>query len=261
MTLCLARIASYNPDMLPTSVFHKDTTESTMNDARSAVLLGYGHGTLCTASSQSSGRGRIPGRRWEDGEGALLFTLVIHESKYVAAYPLTQLIALALCHWLEKHHGLEPQIKWPNDVCILRAKIAGILVEKEGPFFLAGVGVNFWQSGFPKYFRQPATSLALVRGIHKGHKSSCVMESELSALLGMIERNLDAPPPIQEFISRLEGVGATAELCLGSPAQRKKLRGMIMGLQTDGALMIAVKSGKTRAVYSGEIEKIRINAK
>jgi len=248
--------------MLPTSVLRKDTTESTMDDARSALLLGYGHGTLCTAARQSSGRGRIPGRKWEDGGGgALLFTLVIHESEYKAAYPLTQLIALALCHWLENHHGLKPQIKWPNDVCISGAKIAGILVEKEAPFFLAGVGINLWQSSFPKYFRQPATSLSLAGGIHANHESSRAMESELSALMGMIERNLNVSPPIEEVVRLLGGIGAAAELSLGDPAQREKLRGIVLGLQADGALLIEVESGKRRAVYSGEIEKIRIDGK
>jgi len=230
-----------------------------MDDARGALLSGCGHGTLCTAARQRSGRGRIPGRRWEDGGGGnLLFTLVIHESKYDAAYPLTQLIALAVCHWLEKHHGLKPKIKWPNDVCVSGAKIAGILVEKEGPFFLAGVGVNLWQSSFPKSFRQPATSLSLVRGIHSNHESSCDMESELSALLGIIEKNLDASPPLQEVVRLLGDIGAVVDICLGDPAKGERLRGIVQGLQVDGALLIAVESGKIRAVYSGEIERIRI---
>jgi len=246
--------------MLPASVFHKDTTESTMDDARSAVLSGYGHGTLCTATKQNSGRGRIPGRKWEDdGEGALLFTLVIHENKCGVKYPVTQLLALAVCQWLEDVHGLQPQIKWPNDVCISGAKIAGILVEKEGPFFLAGIGVNFRQNSFSKAFRQPATSLTLAKGIHANQ--SLTEGFELSALLTRIELNLNVNPPIQEVIHRLRGIGFEVELCLGYPDQKKKLRGRMLGLQKDGALLIELESGNTHAVYSGEIDGIRINTK
>jgi len=246
--------------MLPASVFHRDTTESTMDDARRAVLSGYGHGTLCTAERQNSGRGRISGRKWEDdGEGALLFSLVIHENKCGTVYPLTQLLALAVCQWLENRHGLKPRIKWPNDVCISGAKIAGILVEKEGPFFLAGIGVNLWQNSFPKAFRQPATSLALIKGIHTAHTPPCAKESELSALLAEIERNLDDSPPIQEITRRLRGIGAAAKLRLGDPVQKEKLRGTVVGLHTDGALLIAMGTGEIQAVYSGEIEEIRID--
>jgi len=229
-----------------------------MEDARDAVLSGYGHGTLCTAAKQSSGRGRIRGRKWENGgEGALLFTLVIHEDEYNAAYPLTQLLALALCHWLENRHGLEPRIKWPNDVCVSGAKIAGILVEREGPFFLAGVGVNLWQNSFPESFRQPATSLILAKGIRPTYNK----DLELSTLLAAIERKLGATPPIEEIAHRLSGIGAAVELCLGNPVRKEKLCGTVLGLQADGALLIATKSDKTHAVYSGEIKEIRIDAK
>lgn len=251
--------SGYNPSMLPISILHKDTTESTMDDARGAVLSGYGHGTLCTAAKQSSGRGRIRGRKWEGGEGALLFTLVIHENEYNAAYPLTQFLALAVCYWLENRHGLEPRIKWPNDVCISGSKIAGMLVEREGPFFLAGVGVNLNSS--PETLRQTATSLILAKGIHTGYAPFYNKDSELSALLAIIERNLGAGPPIEEVAGRLRGIGAGVKLCLGNPARKERLRGKMLGLQADGALLIAMKSGKTHAVYSGEIEEIRIDVK
>lgn len=248
--------------MLPTLVLHKDTTESTMDDARSAVLFGYGHGTLCTAARQNSGRGRIPGRKWEDdGEGSLLFTLVIHENECSVTYPLTQLLALAVCQWLENNHGLQPQIKWPNDVCISGAKIAGILVEREGSFFLAGIGVNLWQSSFPKSFRQPATSLALAKGIHTSHAPSYTKDSELSALLVEIELSLSASPPIEEIARRLRDIGAAVELQLGHPVQKKRLRGTVLGLQKDGALLITMRAGRTHAIYSGEIDEIRIDTK
>jgi len=252
-------MAVYNSDMLPISVFYKAATESTMDDAREAVLLGHGHGTLCIALRQNSGRGRLSGRKWEDGgEGALLFTLVIHEDKCRITYPLTQLLALSVCNWLENRHELQPQIKWPNDVCFSKAKIAGILVEKEGPFFLAGIGINLWQTSFPETFRQPATSLTLLKGIHRSNLPSFFRDSELYALLAEIERNLGLSPPIEEISRRLMGIGAEMKLHLGDPAQKEELRGNALGLQADGALLIKMKSGKTVAVHSGEIREVEV---
>jgi BirA family biotin operon repressor/biotin-[acetyl-CoA-carboxylase] ligase len=37
-------------------------------------------------------------------------------------------------------------IKWPNDVLILNKKVAGILIEIEGPYAIVGIGVNLESS-------------------------------------------------------------------------------------------------------------------
>ena len=128
--------------MIPGVILHKEETESTMDDARAAVEAGRGHGTVCSAERQRRGRGRMPGRRWENGDAAILFTLILRRDSVRAAYPLTQLLALALCRRLEGAYGVPVRIKWPNDVLADSRKIAGILVETQGEFYLAGIGLN-----------------------------------------------------------------------------------------------------------------------
>ena len=128
--------------MIPGVILHKEETESTMDDARAAVEAGRGHGTVCSADRQRRGRGRMPGRRWENGDAAILFTLILRRDSVRAAYPLTQLLALALCRRLEGAYGVPVRIKWPNDVLADSRKIAGILVETQGEFYLAGIGLN-----------------------------------------------------------------------------------------------------------------------
>jgi len=104
--------------------------------------------TVIHALSQSCGRGRFT-RKWVDlGEGNLFLSFVLKPSnKFNEVYSnLTQYLSVVLCDLLEEF-GLQPQIKWPNDVLINGKKIAGILSETvvQGDSFkglILGIGVN-----------------------------------------------------------------------------------------------------------------------
>jgi len=227
-----------------------------MTDAREALRSGLGHGTVCTASTQTMGRGRVSGRRWvDDGGGALLFTIILHRSSVKVSFPLTQLLSLALCRRLERGFGLTPRIKWPNDVYVSGGKIAGILVETDGDYLLGGMGVNLLQQDFPADIRRPAISL--VQAVPENRRSSVsrlIPEDELRFLLSEIDSALDESPGIDEVERRLAGMNGPVTMTLGDPSRKEQLRGLITGLQPDGALLIKPESGEIRAVYSGEIE-------
>lgn len=104
--------------------------------------------TIIHACRQTSGRGRME-RNWIDlGEGNLFMSFVLKPSdSFDEVYSnLTQYLSVKLCELLESY-GLEPQIKWPNDVLINGKKIAGILSETvmQGKIFkglVLGIGVN-----------------------------------------------------------------------------------------------------------------------
>ena len=50
--------------------------------------------------------------------------------------------ALAVCEGALLPHGLEPRIKWPNDLLIEGRKVCGILIETVGDLAVVGVGLN-----------------------------------------------------------------------------------------------------------------------
>src|ERR1700722_14774080 len=119
---------------------HVRRIDSTSDRARALALDGAPHGTLVTAAEQTAGRGR-QGRRWSAPAGsALLMSLVLRSPP-----PLLPLVAaLAVCAVA----GAQAQIKWPNDIVLVRgeslAKLAGILAEgrpQEG-WAVLGIGVN-----------------------------------------------------------------------------------------------------------------------
>lgn len=104
--------------------------------------------TLVCANRQTAGRGRFE-RAWVDfGEGNIFMSLVLKPSDtFKPVYSnLTQYFSVVLCKLLEEF-GLEPKIKWPNDVLVDGKKIAGILSEtvvqgSKFKGFILGAGIN-----------------------------------------------------------------------------------------------------------------------
>lgn len=104
--------------------------------------------TVILAHRQTAGRGRL-NRSWIDlGHDNLFMTLVLKPSEtFNEIYPnLTQYLSVCLAKVLETY-GVEPKIKWPNDVIVNGGKIAGILSETvmQGNVFKGialGTGVN-----------------------------------------------------------------------------------------------------------------------
>jgi BirA family transcriptional regulator, biotin operon repressor / biotin---[acetyl-CoA-carboxylase] ligase len=90
---------------------------------------------VCIAHHQTKGRGRN-GKVWDSEQGENLYLSYLRAISRPG--PLSLLVGLVLAQLLESL-GLENiQVKWPNDVFIHGAKIAGILIE--GP--VIGIGLN-----------------------------------------------------------------------------------------------------------------------
>lgn len=98
---------------------------------------------------QTQGRGRR-GRAWMDPEGNFAGTLLLFPQGDPHSFALRSFVmSLALADSFERlfPHQVTCQLKWPNDVLLNGAKVAGILLEtvalSAGQMALAiGVGVN-----------------------------------------------------------------------------------------------------------------------
>lgn len=105
------------------------------------------HCVLRAADFQTSGRGRHQ-RAWHAAPGAaLLFSVAIPIATVPELLPaITLACGVALAECLAQH-GVAVQLKWPNDVRVDHAKLAGILTElvldrKSRFTLIIGVGVN-----------------------------------------------------------------------------------------------------------------------
>jgi BirA family biotin operon repressor/biotin-[acetyl-CoA-carboxylase] ligase len=145
-------------------------------------------GTLVAADAQTAGRGRL-GRSWEAPAGtSLLFSVALTPGVPADRLPgLTLVAAHAVADALAAA-GLEPAIKYPNDVLLRGRKVAGILGEaRDGRVVLGiGVNVNVPAGALPRQTQTPATSVLLEKGerIDRGEL--------LVSLLEALERRYDA---------------------------------------------------------------------
>ncbi len=120
-------------------------TGSTQDAARAEAEAGAPAGTVVIAEQQSAGRGRF-GRAWVSPPHANLYLTIIMRPAVRRLRSLSIVSPLATALAVEEL-GLEPRIKWPNDVLVNGRKLAGILIESEiaGPlvkYALVGIGLN-----------------------------------------------------------------------------------------------------------------------
>src|SRR5215475_8969659 len=87
-------------------------------------------GVVVFAESQTKGRGRL-GRKWiSPSHKGLWFSILLRPKlQPQETTQLTVASATALRRAIEGQTGLEPEIKWPNDILIRGKKDAGILTE------------------------------------------------------------------------------------------------------------------------------------
>lgn len=140
---------------------HLRLTDSTNERARALAEAGAPSGTVVTAGEQSAGRGRR-GRVWTAPAGrALLYSAILRPLE-LEHHLLPLSAPVAVCEAIESLVAVECAIKWPNDVWIAQAKVAGVLIEARPPdWAVIGIGVNvsIAPDEFPDDLRWPAASI------------------------------------------------------------------------------------------------------
>jgi BirA family biotin operon repressor/biotin-[acetyl-CoA-carboxylase] ligase len=124
-------------------------------------------GTIAVAEEQSEGRGRL-GRSWyAPARTSIHVSILLRPEVESARLPELSLVAgNAVAEAIAEVTGVEPAIKFPNDVLVDGKKVAGILAESsEGRVVLGiGVNVNQTQEQLPANARTEPTSLRLETG-------------------------------------------------------------------------------------------------
>jgi BirA family biotin operon repressor/biotin-[acetyl-CoA-carboxylase] ligase len=119
-------------------------TGSTNTDLLARAAAGAAEGLVLVAEEQVAGRGRL-GRTWVSPPGtALTFSVLLRPAGLPVARRswLPLLAGIAVVSAVRALTGLVAQVKWPNDVLIGDAKLAGILAEGTGDAVVVGIGVN-----------------------------------------------------------------------------------------------------------------------
>jgi BirA family transcriptional regulator, biotin operon repressor / biotin---[acetyl-CoA-carboxylase] ligase len=124
-------------------------------------------GAVAVTDEQTHGRGRL-GRTWTAPPGtSILCSLQLRPDVEPPRLPELSLVAgAAVAEAVAQLTGLEPELKFPNDVLVGRRKVAGILAEAKDGRVVLGVGINVNQRAqeLPRDAATPPTSLRLESG-------------------------------------------------------------------------------------------------
>ena len=146
-------------------------------------------GAVAVTEEQTEGRGRL-GRRWEAAPGtSILVSVLLVPPVEPPRLPELSLVAGgAVAQAIAEITGIEPAIKFPNDLLIGMRKVAGILAESSEGRVVLGVGVNVNQTAqqLPADTLIPPTSLRVVLG------EPVDRARLLAAILLHLEREYDA---------------------------------------------------------------------
>lgn len=235
-------------------------TGSTNADLLAQAVGGAPEGAVLVANAQRAGRGRM-GRSWVSPPGAaLMFSVLLRPAGVSPAkrgwIPL--LAGVAVASAVQSVTGLEARLKWPNDVLIGAAKLAGILAEQSADAIVTGIGVNVstQRAELPV---ETATSLAVAGAASRDRHEL------LRAILTGIERRYlawSAPPaPGDPDLSGLRAEYRRLSATLGTEVRiefpgGRAAHGTATDIDPDGRLVVRTASGPL-AVSAGDVVHLR----
>jgi BirA family biotin operon repressor/biotin-[acetyl-CoA-carboxylase] ligase len=232
-------------------------TTSTNDVIEKLARDGVKEGVVVFAESQTRGRGRL-GRKWmSPAKRGLWFSVLLRpDLRPQEATRLTVASATALRRAIESQTGLEPEIKWPNDILINGRKVAGILTELSGEldhikYVVLGIGVdvNLGQGEFPAELRKLATSLKVELG-------KPVSRPELAvAILRELDHDYaritsgQFPAVADEWEEHGTTIGQEVTIRTGD----RRIRGRAESLGEDGALLLRTEHGHLERIIGGDV--------
>lgn len=190
----------------------------------------YPVGTVVLADVQTDGRGRY-GRIWHGSAGNLYASFVFDKQASYVPY-LSFITGLALAESLPE---LNVRLKWPNDVLLDGAKVAGILLEVVDDKVIVGVGVNLVSHPVEKDMLYPVADLS---GRFTAMSLLNRLMLQLDALLDVFQKK-GFDKIRKRWLDLAVGVGDTILVQLPT----KKITGIFKGIGEEGALLLKTEKG------------------
>ncbi len=236
------------------------------------VLAGIDRGetlarTVLRADHQTAGRGRLD-RRWDAPAGANLLASLCFASEPLAPgdsgsaviqpVELTQAVGLAAVHAVDRfavegEHtdgSVRAGLKWPNDVLLGDAKLAGVLAQRSpSGEIVVGIGLNVGWA--------PDGAACLSRDLGVDVEPAQFLDVMLTELDAHLSCARDERR--RRYVERLHTLGRTVRIQM--PAGDDVV-GVAEGVDESGRLLVragtdAAASGEVRAIDVGDIVHLR----
>ncbi|HXZ28887.1 MAG TPA: biotin--[acetyl-CoA-carboxylase] ligase [Terriglobales bacterium] len=246
-------------------VHHYFRIGSTNTAAMQAAAAGEPEGTVFLAEEQSAGHGR-GGHSWHSEPSTGIYCSAILRPGVAPADVLALSLAagLAASAAVQEVTGLQPDLRWPNDLLLAEKKFCGILTEMNAEvtrvrYAVVGVGINVNQEKFPADLHGQATSLRLETG----------QEWSRVALAGALLKSLDreyralaaatgpdAGAAAQSVFRRFEERSSYARGKRVEVEEDSGYAGVTEGLDARGFLKVRTAAG-LRTVLSGGVRAFK----
>jgi BirA family biotin operon repressor/biotin-[acetyl-CoA-carboxylase] ligase len=204
-------------------------------------------GDWLIALDQLAGRGR-QGRDWVSSQGNFFgSTLVELRGSDPPAQSLSLAAGVALIRAVEAAAPATGLIlKWPNDLIMGAAKLAGVLLERSGDRLVAGFGVNLAQA--PAIEGRATAALSSVALISP-ESFAPLLAAAFSRALAMWRE--DFPRLATAWMESAHPVGTALTVHSG---QEQAISGTFAGIESDGALRLQLDAGVVEIVRAGDVE-------
>jgi len=236
-------------------VLHFESLDSTNEEALRRLAAGERTPLWIVANGQTRGRGRS-GRQWQSPAGNLYASLALETG--VSAAVATQLSFVAglatydaVMAYLPPDQLPRLRLKWPNDVMLGAAKLAGLLLESLAPskgnrlVVILGIGINVANA-------PPAADRAVAcLGLEPADVPRVFtrLSSALETRLAQWEEGRGFPAIREAWLGRALALNGSISVNLNGAAIRGKFR----GVDSAGALQLETEPGVVITVTAGDI--------
>jgi len=229
-----------------------ETLGSTNAEALAHARAGERGPLWITAKSQSAGRGRR-GSAWVSEPGNLYATLLLTEPSPPELAPQLSFVAALALHdavaQCASQLGPQLAVKWPNDLLLNGAKLAGILIEGESdPAFAVAIGVGVNCAVHPSDTAYPATDLAAAGALVAPAQLLAVLSAAMTRRIEQWQRGQGFSAIRADWLKRAAGIGQDIRVRL----PERELSGLFKGLDDAGHLLVLERHGLT-TVTAGEV--------
>lgn len=234
-----------------------EQTTSTNDVIEKLARDGVKEGVVVFAESQTKGRGRL-GRKWvSPAYKGLWFSILLRPNlRPQETTQLTVASATALCRAIRSETGLNPEIKWPNDILVGGKKVAGVLTELNAEldrvkYVILGIGVdvNLSAAELPGELRKAATSLKIEAG-------AAFSRADLAtAILRELDNDYDRiitgkfAVLADEWEAQCQTIGCDVTIQIGN----RRVQGRAESLGENGELLLRTEHGHLERISGGDV--------
>ena len=229
------------------------------------------HQAIIVAESQTAGRGRI-GRSFESPSGSGVYFSLIITPKGGINQPavITASTAVAVCRAIKKLYGIQPSIKWINDIYVQNdgalKKAAGILTEgitnfESGQIEAAVIGIGINISPSDKIKKSAAKDIAgfISQAPQIGdapQNAPAPSRAKLiSEIAGQVFKIL--AQPLQDVITEYKSlnflIGQTLTVYPLIGDEKSSYTAKAIDLDENAGLVVELKDGSKKTLNSGEV--------